>query len=70
MAQHTTPERSLAAAYAAEERAAGVGKESRLRKDPCYQLYEESLKCRCAASGTTLLGAGRAAKHQEHALMF
>lgn len=44
--QHTTPQRSLAAAYAAEQRAQ-AGSESRLRKDTCYGLYEASLKCEC-----------------------
>lgn len=42
--QHTTPERSLAAAADHEQRAR-AGSESRLRKDSCYELYEASLKC-------------------------
>jgi hypothetical protein len=45
--EHTTPQRSLEAAYAAEQRAQ-AGIESRLRKDTCYGLYEASLKCRLA----------------------
>lgn len=63
--QHTTPERSLAAAYAHQERAVGVGQESRLKKDPCYQLYEESLKCGCLPVEWVAImpvGAGKAGR--------
>lgn len=42
--QHTTPEKSLEAAFAAEQRAQ-AGRESRMRKDVCYELYATALKC-------------------------
>jgi hypothetical protein len=44
--QHTTAEKSIAAAFAAEKRAQVAGKESRLKKDSCYDLYEASLRCK------------------------
>jgi hypothetical protein len=41
---HTTPEKSLASAYAHSQRAQ-AGRESRMKKDPCYELYAAALKC-------------------------